>query len=384
VTLRVERIISVMALESLRPEWEGLDADLSPRLPFRSPLWNTFWCEHLREHRALVRDSLCVHAVRDAGGKLIAVAPMVVTHRPSMGPFQVRVLQFLGLDPNITELRGLVCRPEDDGAVFDALYRHFVSRDGDWDWLRWGGVRQGGAIEQGLSAAGALKQTEIPVLTLPLPSTWDEFKGKLSRNIKESLRKCYNSLKRDGHEFVFRAVERPDEARPAIMLFFKLHAKRSHEAGTIVHNDVFRAPRAKAFLLDYAVAMAERGLLRVFQLEIAGVVVATRIGFVFGSELYLYYSGYEPDWGKYSVMTTVVAESIRYAIENGFKLVCLSTGRDVSKTRWSPHEDLFLDYVLVSPRLRGRVAFQAYSEVLRQSEPGKPVGKFLQLARRAW
>lgn len=384
MTLHVEPITTMTALEALRPEWEALETTVSPRLPFRSALWNTLWWKHLREQRALVRDHLYVHTVRGTDGKLVAIAPMVITRRPSVGPVQVRVLQFLGLDPNITELRGFTCRSEDEGAAFDALYRHFVSNGSEWDWLQWSGTRHSGAVDQTLSAAGAFKGGEIPVFTLPLPPTWESFKGSLSRNIKESLRKCYNSLKRDGHSFVFRAVERPEDARAAVTLFFQLHANRSSATGTVDHNDVFRAPRAKSFLLDYAQAMAERGLLRVFQLEIAGAVVATRIGFVLGNELYLYYSGYEPEWGKYSVMTTVVAESIRYAIEHGFKVVCLSTGRDISKTRWSPDETLFLDYILVSPKLRGRVAFQAYNELLRQSEPGTPVGKFLQLARRSW
>jgi CelD/BcsL family acetyltransferase involved in cellulose biosynthesis len=73
--------------------------------------------------------------------------------------------------------------------------------------------------------------------------------------------------------------------------------------------------------------------------------------------LYLYYTGYDPNWRKYSIMTTVVAESIKWAIENRLKAVNLSMGNDVSKTRWGPKEIVFRQGVQVSPNWWGRLAF---------------------------
>jgi hypothetical protein len=52
--------------------------------------------------------------------------------------------------------------------------------------------------------------------------------------------------------------------------------------------------------------------------------------------MYLYYSGFDPTYRRYSVMTRVLAESIKYAIAEGINSINLSTGIDVSKTRWSP------------------------------------------------
>jgi CelD/BcsL family acetyltransferase involved in cellulose biosynthesis len=88
-------------------------------------------------------------------------------------------------------------------------------------------------------------------------------------------------------------------------------------------------PRARKFFADYAGHTASRGQLRIFHIAIAGNVVATRIGFVFGRDLYLYYTSYDPAWGKYSIMTTVTAKAIKCAIQHGLKIVNLSTGNDV-------------------------------------------------------
>ncbi len=184
----------------------------------------------------------------------------------------------------------------------------------------------------------------------------------MSRNIKEALRKCYNSLKREGRTFNFRIVDRPEDTTDALGRFFNLHTARARLSGTVKHPDVFDTPKAKLFLTSYARAMAERDCLRIFEIEIGGTVVATRIGFVFGEELYLYFTGYDPNWGKYSIMTTVVAESIKWAIENRLKVVNLSTGNDVSKTRWRPKEFIFRQGVQVSPKWWDRLAYAAYSE----------------------
>jgi CelD/BcsL family acetyltransferase involved in cellulose biosynthesis len=380
--LRIERL-TPEAVESLVPEWAALDAELSPRTPFSSPAWNLLWWRHFGGRSLAVRDQFFSHVVRDDTGRLIAVAPMVITHRPGVGPLGVRTLQFFGADANITELRGMVCRAEHQSQVLSALSGHFLSRASDWDWLHWHGIRGDESAWNSLAnGAQVLRGDCIPDYCLTLPATWEAFRAGLSRNIKESVRKCYNSLKRDGHAFVFRAVSRPEEARAAIARFFDLHAARASVTDTINHPDVFGGQRARAFLSDFAQHAAEEGTLRVFQLEIAGVVVATRVGFALGNELYLYFSGYDDAWGKYSVMTTVVAEAIKWAIENGFKVINLSPGNDVSKLRWGPTEIPFRHGVQLSPTRRGRVVFRAYCAVVDRGQSAPRLAPLLRALRR--
>ena len=61
------------------------------------------------------------------------------------------------------------------------------------------------------------------------------------------------------------------------------------------------------------------------------------LGFLLlGDEPYMYFSGYDLAWSRYSVMTTLVAEAMQWAIAHRMRLFNLSTGADVSKTRWRP------------------------------------------------
>ena len=116
-------------------------------------------------------------------------------------------------------------------------------------------------------------------------------------------------------------------------------------------------------MFDVFQALAEMGIARVFSLKIAGQVVACRLGFQCGDSLYLYYSGFDPAWGKYSVMTTTVAEAVKYAIAAGLKTVNLSPGLDVSKTRWGPTELIYREARQIASHPRAAVAAHSFAAV---------------------
>jgi CelD/BcsL family acetyltransferase involved in cellulose biosynthesis len=62
-------------------------------------------------------------------------------------------------------------------------------------------------------------------------------------------------------------------------------------------------------------------------------------------------------------MTHVVACAIEYAIENGFETVNLSTGNDVSKTRWSPVQKTYRRALLGSQTRYAAHAVALYSRL---------------------
>jgi CelD/BcsL family acetyltransferase involved in cellulose biosynthesis len=127
--------------------------------------------------------------------------------------------------------------------------------------------------------------------------------------------------------------------------------------------------------------LAARGVVRIFLLKVRGCVVAVRIAFVVGEEIYLYYSGFDPRWARYSVSTTIVAESIKYAIEHRLKSANLSTGTDVSKTRWGARLVPFGEATQNRARLRSRMAYAAYRRL--KSDPLTDSMGWVRVLRRA-
>lgn len=348
-------------LAALAPEWDALEQKLYLRTPFTSSAWNMLWWDHHREAKMTIQDELYSFALRNEKGELVAIAPMMISLRPGIKAFGIRVLQFFGADPNVTEIRGLICDPGYRELAVATLQNYLRSCKHKWDWIEWQGLSLPQALILATPSAAQPMPREIFYLTLP--PTWEELKTSLSRNMKEAIRKCFNSLKRDEHQHEMHVVSKPEEVPAAMQTFFNLHTLRSEVGNTVEHANVFHREKSRRFLTAFVHKMAEQDRLRLFQVKIQGKIVATRIGFVCDRHLYLYYSGYDIEWGKYSIMTTVVVHAVKWAIENGFEYLNLSTGRDYSKMRWQPKEYLLHNAIQISPRLRSGPLFHGYTRI---------------------
>jgi CelD/BcsL family acetyltransferase involved in cellulose biosynthesis len=345
------------AFQRLLPEWEALDAQLNPRTPFSSPTWCRLWWKHLRRNTLTTQDYFFLHTVRNKNHQLVAVAPLMITHKPAVGPFRIRILQFLGAD-SITEVRGLVCRIDDQDAVFRALSKYF-SHCREWDLFQWCGIRK---LEPTLTFLEGLEADNfLPAYLVDLPPTWHGLAERLSSNTRKSIRKSYEFLTRDGYRFSFHVRDRLEDVSAALGNFFELHATRSKAKNMILHPNRFTGyPQHSSLITEFSAEMASRGLLCICELEINGAVVATRIAFRVGDDIYLYYSGFNIAWRKYSVMTTLMVETMKWCIANHIKRVNLSTGSDLGKLRWRPAEIRYYNKLQISPTLKGRLALWIY------------------------
>jgi CelD/BcsL family acetyltransferase involved in cellulose biosynthesis len=356
----VERIETLDSLRRLRPEWDRLASSHRAGLPFHRCDWALAWWSHFSECRLAVRDDLVAFAARDTSGQLVGLAPLMITRRPGIAA-AFRVIDAFGADPNVTELRGAICDPAHEASMYTAILGDLDARAAAWDWVHLRGVRADSEAACALAGRAGVEWTrETPGYVLPLGTTWEEVRARLPRNVKEAIRRCYNSLRREGLRFELAIAETPAQVAGALEIFFELHRARAELTGTVRHPDVFRSEVARAFLRDACDRFARAGAMRVFQIRIGGAVVAMRLGFAIDDTLYLYYSGCDPWYGRYSVMTTMVVEAIRAAIEERLARVHLSFGTDVSKTRWAPLETVFRDAVYVSSTLRARLAHLAH------------------------
>ena len=360
--LTVERLPGPEALASIAAEWELLDCQTAPRTPFTSPAWIIPWWKHFsRRRRMLFHDEFFCHVVRGESGRLVAVAPLMRTSAPGIGLPVLRMVQFFGVDAALTEIRGVICRPQDQASVVDTLVEHFLARRSEWDVFRWAGLHHAVDAYSALRLRRAcVARGELPDYVVELPGSWEDLRLQVSSNMRKNLRKAYEFLERDGFTFALRVTEQPDGVAAAVTRFVALHSARAEATDMIVHPNKFAPPHVRAFLGDYLRGTAERGELRIFELEIGGVAVASRLAFLLGSDLYMYFAGYDPAWKSYSVMTVLMTEMFKWAFAHGVERINLSTGHDQSKVRWKPREVLFRDAVQVSPTRRARAAFGAF------------------------
>jgi CelD/BcsL family acetyltransferase involved in cellulose biosynthesis len=151
------------------------------------------------------------------------------------------------------------------------------------------------------------------------------------------------------------------EVREALGRFLELHARRARMSWGAKHPDRFAGRSRREFLYDVCDRLAAHDAVRVFQLRIGREIVASRLAFVVGDGMYLYYSGFDPAWARYSVMTTAMAEAIRYAIASGLKTVNLSLTAEQSKLRWRPRRvEYHTGLLLRRQSLGSRLVYGAY------------------------
>lgn len=376
----VETITSVEGVAALQADYEHLCGITGNKLPFALHEWHLTWCRHFLGCDPHIHDEPLFYLLRNAAGKCVAIAPFILSRR-WLGPLKIVSICLLGPDPAITEIRAPMIERGFEHLTARAV-RDGLAKVHDWDWIHWSGVRD--EFAEALSAGGALHwQPPLSDFVLDLPPSWEELRSRLKRNIRESLRHCYNSLKRGGHRFELQVIEDPAGVRQGLDRYLALHTMRANLTHTRVHPDRFASRICREFLYAICDRLAARGAVRLFALKIGAQIVAMRLGFVVGDSLYLYYSGYDPLWARYSVMTTTVAEALKYAIACGIKTVNLSLTREISKTRWGPRQVDYGSAYETNTRLRSRLATSAYLAAL--SETGIQ-SRVLQLikARRSW
>jgi CelD/BcsL family acetyltransferase involved in cellulose biosynthesis len=378
--LSVEVVTTVTGLQALAADYERLLRATGNILPFALHEWHVAWCNEFLVSGKGIETQPMIHVARNTEGLCVAIVPLILTRR-TVGPVKISTLDLLGADPAITEIRTSIIDPSYETRAVWAIRRKLADVR-EVDWLNWGVISDSHALA--LSICADLK-IQHPLLNyvLDLLPTWEQFHSKLKRNVRESIRHCYNSLKRDGLTYELRIAQQPAEVKDALERFFTLHALRA-DFGTVAHPNHFAKPRARRFLHEVCEKLSARGMVRVFQLTIGGEVVALRIGFVIGDSLYLYYSGFDPRWSKYSVMTTTVVEAIKYAIGQGLKTIDLSPGRDVSKTRWGPREFALNQAVQISPSPLSHLAWAGFNRVNSPHPPPTWINRVLRMARRHW
>ena len=103
---------------------------------------------------------------------------------------------------------------------------------------------------------------------------WEAFRKSLPHNLKDALRKCYTTLRRDNLQYELRVAERTNDVEERLEKFFELHRLRAQSTIKPEHADVFALGLSRSFLREYLARASEEGSVKLFELLVEGEVVA--------------------------------------------------------------------------------------------------------------
>jgi CelD/BcsL family acetyltransferase involved in cellulose biosynthesis len=176
------------------------------------------------------------------------------------------------------------------------------------------------------------RASACPVLALPADA--GAFVQSLPSRKRRGVRMARNRAARRGG---IACVAAEDAGAASVMLerLFRLHGTRWAERGAA---GVLADEPIRAFHREVAARMFRAGLLRMFELRIAGTAAAVYYGFHHGDCAYAYLAGFDPAYAFESPGVILLAHAIECAIREGAREFHFLRGREPYKYGWGAED----------------------------------------------
>jgi CelD/BcsL family acetyltransferase involved in cellulose biosynthesis len=290
--------VAIEEFESLTEEWNELLERCGLASPFLRPAWLRVWLDTFAPDADLI-----VLGVRD-GEQLIGLMPLLRRGDELL----------LAGDSEICDYADIISSEDMRAVVLDALLSHL---DGlSWRRLTLWGIRADSPTLAELDAAASRSgislelELEAECPRVALPATWDEYLLSLSKKDRHELRRKIRRLGESGEVREY-ALTDPVEVSAAMPDFLRLHTISRQDKAEFMTADMER------FFVKMATTLAEEDSIRLYFLELDGQRVASVLAFNCGEELWLYNSGFDPDFASVSVGLVSKAMALRQAIAEG-------------------------------------------------------------------
>jgi CelD/BcsL family acetyltransferase involved in cellulose biosynthesis len=305
-------IVSQDSLEGLSARWTDPKQKLDWPCVFVLPAWMSVWTESFGGGAPLfVRTVL-------QDGDIVGIAPLMLREGAAL---------FIG-DTDVCDYQDFIVAPgrEKDfcGALLDDLKENGVGK------LDLAHVRPDSTVMTALAPLAEARGHDVELTReavsyeMDLPPTFDEYLESLTAKQRHEVRR---KLRRMSESGVIEYCSVADGAAvPAAMdTFFRMFVESRQDKAD------FMTERMRSFFRRVAAAMADIGLLKLGVLELDNRPVAQIMCFDFNNGIYLYNSGYDPDYTSLSAGLLSKVLAIKNSIEQGKSRFDFLKGAEVYK-----------------------------------------------------
>ncbi|MEW6142685.1 MAG: GNAT family N-acetyltransferase [Chloroflexota bacterium] len=305
--------------DSLRTQWMAVQTDSRADFVFSFPEWQELCWRQFREPLGY---RLCLTAARD-GGELIGIAPLVISGDTA---------SFIGTT-DVCDYLDFIVRPGYEERFFSTFFK--VLHTWGVKNLDLAPLRPDSTALSYLSNLTGLSELTGSCTTLDvsvevdLPGTWDDFLDHLDGKQRHEVRRKLKRLEERG-AITYQASGKADPVEIETFLRLMRISRRDKAA--------FMTPAMEAYFKMLARAMADRGVLKICSLRLNGRTVAATMSFNYGNSVYLYNSGYDPDYAALNVGLASKLYCIRDSIDKGKRKFDFLKGGEVYKLRLGGRE----------------------------------------------
>ena len=311
--------LTAQSFDSLASSWTDLRHRLAWNSVFALPCWLEAWW---REFASGAEKLL--YAVRQ-DGNVIGIAPLLVKEGGA---------SFIG-HADVCDYLDFVIAPGKEPLFFTVLLDNLGQEGVSELYLE--PLRPDSSVLASLVDVAKGRGCEISCiiedvsLELDLPATWEEYLEMLNAKQRHEVRRKLRRLWESGD--VDYCVVEDAEAVPYIIdTFLKLFRESREDKAT------FMTARMESFFRSMANTMAEVGLLRLGILQFNSLPVAAVMYFDYKDTVYLYNSGYDPQYNSLSVGLLSKVLCIKDSIQRGKRRFDFMKGAEVYKYRLGGRE----------------------------------------------
>jgi CelD/BcsL family acetyltransferase involved in cellulose biosynthesis len=339
----VEVLADRRALNALRDQWNTLLESSGRWNPFLTWEWMSEWWTHLRDTA-----TLNIVTVR-AGGKLIAIAPLMLVRR---GLSMQARLEFMGVGAGADYL-DVIVRADDEPAAVAAVAAWLNARQVSLHLDRLPPGSVSARLWRELTSSGwtAIDGSPDVCPFIDLSGhTWDSYLSSLGSSHRANVRRRLRALEA-GFDVRFAAVVSDEERCRALDALFVFHDQRWLDSGG---STAFSSTSLRAFHHGLTRSALDRGWLRMYALSLDNTIAAVMYGFARDGRFYFFQHGADAVHAGYSLGLVLMALTIRAAIDDGLREFDLLYGHEAYKALWARQQRPLGRLMLFPPRLAGR------------------------------
>jgi CelD/BcsL family acetyltransferase involved in cellulose biosynthesis len=302
------------SFDSLTSMWNEPDNGLSWSSVFILPVWMQTWWQVFGDEAELY-----LRAVR-RGGKVIGIAPLKVKDG---------VASFVG-NSDVCDYLDFIVVPGEEAAFYNTLLDD-LSGNGI-KRLELESLRPDSAALTSLAETAVNRNCEVTIkregvsLDMGLPATWEEYLQDLNSKQRHEIRRKLRRLQEEG-QIDYRTLEKTADIQGAMGTFLKMFAESREDKAE------FLTEQMESFFRLLTEKLSDAGLLKLGILELDSVPAAMVMCFDYNDGIYLYNSGYDPQYTSLSAGLLSKALCIKESIAAKKKRFDFLRGDEVYKYR---------------------------------------------------
>jgi CelD/BcsL family acetyltransferase involved in cellulose biosynthesis len=336
------------AFEALRGEWDELLQASAHNNFFLTWDWLHTWWQHLSGDTRLH-----VVTVRDADGRLVALAPLALRPRRWLRLMPFRTIEFMGRGNVGSDYLSVFARKGHEDAALRALADRLTNSKLALEFSHVDGQNAQMRDAATMLRARGWHDYQSTIETCPYITleghTWDTYLAALGRTHRTNFKR---KLKKLQSLYNLRVVEAgtDEERRAALDILINLHLKRRREVGG---SDALHTRELLDFHEQLTAAALRSGALRLQIMWLDDAPVAAMYGFEYDKVFYFYQSGFDSAYATHSVGLVMTGLAIKSAIEGGVREFDFLHGNETYKYLWASAERELVRFELFPPDATG-------------------------------